>query len=48
MKDVAIWVMFTFSMLQAGIVYYFFIYKNKQADREYQRKMKELDGLGRE
>jgi hypothetical protein len=35
MKEAAIWILSIYSLLQAGIIYYFFIYKQNQIDKEY-------------
>jgi hypothetical protein len=42
MKEAAIWILVIYSLANAGIIYYFFIYKSREADREYQRKLKDI------
>lgn len=44
MKEAAIYILSIYSLLQACIIYYFFVYKNKQTDREYDRKIDEIYG----
>ena len=40
MKDVAIIILVLFSLANALIVWYFLVYKNKQADDEYAKRLK--------
>lgn len=44
MKEAAIWILSIYSLLQAIIIYYFFVYKNKLVDREYDKKIEEIYG----
>ena len=47
MKDAAIIVLIIYTLANAGILYYFFVYKNKEADREYDRKIREIYNVDR-
>ena len=40
MKDAAGIILSIYALLNAGIIYYFFIYKNRQADIEYGKRLK--------
>jgi hypothetical protein len=42
MKPAAILVLFLFVLANAGIILYFFVYKQREADREYDEAMKRL------
>jgi len=42
MKDAAIIVLIIYVLANAWILYYFFVHKNREADREYDRKLKEI------
>jgi preprotein translocase subunit YajC len=39
MGKAAIWIMVIYTLLQAGIVYYFFIYKQNKIDKEYREQL---------
>lgn len=38
MRELAIWILCGYSLIQAFVIWYFFVYKNSQADKEYERK----------
>jgi hypothetical protein len=42
MKQAALYLLFLFPIINAGIIYYFFIYKSREADREYREAMKRI------
>jgi len=42
MNTAAILVLIIYVLANAGILYYFFVHKNNEADREYDRKLKEI------
>ena len=44
MKDAAIIILVLFSIANALIVWYFLVYKNREADREYRKRLKEIYG----
>lgn len=37
MREAAVWILCAYSLIQAFVIWYFFVYKNNQADREYKR-----------
>lgn len=39
MKEAAIWILAIYSLANAGIVYYFFIYKQNKIDKEYNEQL---------
>lgn len=39
MKEAAVIILSLYALANAGIIYYFFIYKNKQADKEYRKRL---------
>ncbi len=43
MRETAVWILCIYSLAQAWIIWYFFVYKQEQANKEYERKMKELN-----
>ena len=42
MREASIWILCLYTLIQAGIIWYFFVYKQEQANKEYERKMKEI------
>jgi hypothetical protein len=42
MKDAAVIILSLYALANAGIIYYFFIYKAKEADREYEKRLKDI------
>jgi preprotein translocase subunit YajC len=48
MKELSLYILSIYLLLQAGIVYYFFVYKQNQIDKEYKEKMDKIyDKLGK-
>ncbi len=39
-------ILILFSLIQVGIILYFFVYKNKEADRVYEKRLKEIRERG--
>lgn len=39
MKDAAIWILAIYSLAQAFIIWYFFIYRQRQIDKEYKDRL---------
>ena len=44
MKEAAIFVLVIFALAQAWTVWYFFVYKMKKSDEEYEEKMRKIYG----
>lgn len=42
MNTAAIWILAVYTLANAGILWYFFIYKQNKADEQYDTRMKEL------
>lgn len=42
MNSLALIVLAIYSLANAGILFYFFVYKQRQIDQEYERKLKEI------
>ena len=47
MRDAAVIILSIYALANAGIIYYFFIYKAKEADREYEKRLTRMEkGIG--
>ena len=47
MKDAAVIILSLYALANAGIIWYFFVYKMNQADKEYEKRLKSLGkGIG--
>ena len=46
MKDAAVIILSIYALANAGIIWYFFVYKMNKADREYEEKLKKIRGIG--
>ena len=44
MKEAALYVLAIFSIANAWVVYYFFVYKQNQIDKEYKTKLERIYG----
>ena len=42
MKDAAVIILMIYALLNACIIYYFFVYKNKEADVLYEKRLKAI------
>ena len=42
MKDIAILILALYTLANAGIIYYFLIYKNRQADKVYDERIRSI------
>jgi len=42
MREAAIWILAIYCLIQAFIIYYFFIYKQRQIDKQYQEAMEKI------
>ena len=46
MKQAAIYILSIYALLQAGIIYYFFVYRQRQIDKEYKEAMEKISSHG--
>lgn len=45
MNQAAVWILVIYSLANAGIIWYFFIYKQNQIDKEYREWMKKKNSM---
>ena len=38
MREAAIWILCVYTLAQAWVIWYFFVYKQNEADKKYERK----------
>jgi hypothetical protein len=44
MKDAAVIILSIYALANAGIIWYFFVYKMNQADKEYEKRLTRIIG----
>jgi preprotein translocase subunit YajC len=46
MKDAAVLILALYALVNAGIIYYFFVYRQRQIDKEYAEAMEKISSHG--